>query len=170
LKDGHPSRRSGLVTALLLLAGAIVVAIGITFRMADLHVQTVLSGSMRPTLSPGDLAITEGVPTSSLRVGDVIVFVPPNETSPVIHRIASLDGDVLTTKGDANNTPDPWRLALANQTEYRLVLVIPFLGWLTDLQRPALLAAGLLMGLALLRELSKEVRTRRTRPQPQSQS
>ena len=170
MKGGHPNLRSRLVTALFVLAGAAVLAIGITFRMADLHVQTVLSGSMRPTLSPGDLAMTEGVPTSSLRVGDVIVFVPPNEASPVIHRIASLDGDVVTTKGDANDAPDPWRLTLASPTEYRLVLVVPFLGWLTDLQRPALLAAGLLMGLALLRELSKEVRTRRSRPQPQSQS
>jgi len=29
---------------------------------------------LRPTMSPGDLAITQGVPMGSLRVGDVIVF------------------------------------------------------------------------------------------------
>ena len=168
--DGHGSRRTRAVTWLLLAACGALAAGGFAFRMADLHVQRVLSGSMRPTLAPGDLAVTQGVPMTSLRVGDVIVFVPTGETSPLIHRIASLDGNVVTTKGDANGAADPWRLTLRSQTQYRLVLVVPLVGWLTDLQRPALLAAGLLLGLALLRELSKEVRTRRARPRPQPQA
>jgi hypothetical protein len=53
---------------------------------------------------------------------------------------------------------------------YRLVAVVPFIGWLTELQRPALIAAGLLLGLAVLLELSKAVNARRkkTRFAPQS--
>ena len=129
--------------------------------MADFHVQTVLSGSMRPTLSPGDLAITQGVPTNSLRVGDVIVFTPPTETQAVIHRIASRDGDVITTKGDANNVADPWHVTLQGATGYRLVFVLPYLGWLTELRSAALIAAGLIVALLILLEIRKGVGARK---------
>jgi signal peptidase I len=166
-RAGHASR---FITALLLSAGLAILAAGISFRLAGLHLQTVLSGSMRPTMSPGDLAVTQSVPIGSLRVGDVIVFIPPHETQPVIHRIASRQGDVITTKGDANGVADPWHVRLQGATGNRLVFVVPFLGWLPELQRPALLLAGLLMGLAILLELRKEVtaRTKRSRPEPQS--
>jgi signal peptidase I len=134
---------------------------GIGFRVADFHVQTVLSGSMRPTLSPGDLAITQGVPIGSLRVGDVVVFTPPTETQQVIHRIASREGDVITTKGDANSVADPWRVTLQGATGYRLVLVVPYLGWLTELRSAALIAAGLIVALLILLEIRKGVGARK---------
>lgn len=161
MKDGRISRQSRLVTVLLLAVGVFVLAGGVGFRMADLHVQTVLSGSMRPTISPGDLAITQGVPTSSLRVGDVIVFTPPNETQAVLHRIASRQGDVVTTKGDANSVADPWHASLTEATSYRLVFVVPYLGWLTELRSAALVAAGLLVALLILLELRKGVDARK---------
>jgi len=164
MKDGRTSRRSRLFNnGLLVVAGVAVLAGGIAFRMADLHVQPVLSGSMRPTVSPGDLAVTEGVPTSSLRVGDVIVFMPPDGSKPVLHRIASLEGDVITTKGDANTVADPWRVTLAGATHYRMVFVVPFVGWLTQLRGTALVAAGLIVALLILLELRKGVGNRRAR-------
>jgi signal peptidase len=129
--------------------------------MADFHVQTGLSGSMRPTLSPGDLAITQGVPLSSLRVGDVVVFTPPNETQAVIHRVTSLKGDVITTKGDANRVSDSWRVTLQGATQYRLAFVVPYLGWLTELRSAALIAAGLIVALLILLEIRKGVGARR---------
>jgi signal peptidase I len=160
-----------LLTSLIVALGVVAVGIGILVFVANLHFQTVTSGSMRPTVSPGDMAITEAVPASSLRVGDVIVFFPPgNSTEPVMHRIVSLDNGVITTRGDANNVDDAWQVTLSGTTAYRLVAVVPFLGWLTELQRPALIVAGLLVGLAILLELRKGVRGRTTKarsePQP----
>jgi signal peptidase len=153
------------VTGLLVAAAATVIAAVVTFHVADLHLQTVLTGSMRPTVSPGDVAVTQGVPMASLRVGDAIAFYPPGQTTPVLHRIRSLGttaaGIEITTRGDANSVNDPWLATLHGPTAYRLVAVVPFIGWLTELQRPALLAAGLLLGLAVLLELRKEVRARR---------
>jgi signal peptidase len=154
-------KRRRLVDVVLVTAGAVVLAAGIGFRVADFHVQTVLSGSMRPTMSPGDLAITQGVPTNSLRVGDVIVFTPPTETQAVIHRIASRDGDVITTKGDANNVADPWSVTLQGSIAYRLVFVVPYLGWLTELRSAALIAAGLIVALLILLEIRKGVGARK---------
>ena len=154
-------KRRRIVDVVLVTAGALVLAAGIGFRVADFHVQTVLSGSMRPTLSPGDLAITQGVPLSSLRVGDVVVFTPPNETQAVIHRIASREGDVITTKGDANNVADPWSVTLQGATQYRLVFVVPYLGWLTELRSAGLIVAGLCVALLILLEIRKGVGARR---------
>ena len=158
---GRPSRRSRVVTGLMLLAGVGILAGGIAFRMSGFHVQTVLSGSMRPTISPGDLAITQGVPVSSLSVGNVIVFTPPTQSTPVLHRIASLDGDVITTKGDANSVADPWHLTLQGATQYRLVFVVPYLGWLTELRSAALIGAGLIVALLILLEVRKGVGARK---------
>lgn len=155
------TRRSRLATGIMVAAGVAVLLLGIGFRAADLHAQTVLSGSMRPTVSPGDLVIVQGVPVDSVREGDVIVFAPPDGSRPVLHRVASREGDVLTTKGDANSVVDPWRIRLAGTTGYRLVFVVPLLGWLTQLRGVALIAAGLIVGLLLLQEIRKEVRARR---------
>jgi signal peptidase len=154
-------KRRRIVDVVLVTAGALVLAAGIGFRMADFHVQTVLSGSMRPTLSPGDLAITQGVPMGSLRVGDVIVFTPPTETQSVIHRIASRQGDVITTKGDANSVADPWHVTLQGATGYRLVFVVPYLGWLIELRSLALVGAGLIVAVLILLEIWKGVGARR---------
>jgi signal peptidase len=156
------SRRSQVITGLMVVAAVAILAGGIAFRLGDFHVQTVVSGSMRPTISPGDLAITQGVPTASLQVGDVIVFTPPAESEPVIHRIASLDGDVITTKGDANRVADSWRLTLQGGTQYRLAFVVPLLGWLMELRRVALVAAGLVLALSVLLEIRKGVGARRS--------
>jgi len=160
-----------LLTSLIVALGVVAVGIGILVLVANLHFQTVTSGSMRPTISPGDVAVTQAVPVSSLKVGDVIVFYPPGVTSePVMHRIVSLENGAIKTRGDANNVDDPWQVTLTGTTAYRMVAVVPFLGWLIELQRPALIVAGLLVGLAILLELRKEVRGRNTKarsePQP----
>ena len=160
-----------LLTSLIVALGVVAVGIGILVLVANLHFQTVTSGSMRPTISPGDVAVTEAVSVSSLKVGDVIVFYPPGVTAePVMHRIVSLDNGLIKTRGDANNVDDPWQVTLRGTTAYQMVAVVPFLGWLTELQRPALVVAGLLVGLAILLELRKEVRGRKTKarsePQP----
>lgn len=171
-----PDRRRGwlsrLLTGAIVVAGALILVAGVAMRVADLRLQTVLSNSMRPTAAAGDLAVTQGVPAGSIRVGDVVAFIPPNGTRTVMHRVASLDGDVITTKGDANPVADPWHVALTGPIAYRLVAVVPFVGWLTELQRPAFLLAGLLVTLEVLLWLAKEVRartTRRSAPQPQPQ-
>lgn len=170
MQEGHASRRSRFITGLLLAVGVAILAGGIAFRMAGLHIQTVLSGSMRPTMSPGDLAITQEVPIGSLRVADAVVFIPPTETQPVLHRITSRVGDVITTKGDANSVADPWHVTLQGATAFRLVFVVPFLGWLTELQRPVLLLAGLVAVMAVLLEVRKGVRARTKPSVPETQT
>ena len=62
----------------------------------------VLSGSMEPAMSVGDLIIvSESAPYTE---GDVVVFQSGNML--VVHRVTAIDGDSVTTQGDANNTAD----------------------------------------------------------------
>jgi signal peptidase I len=156
------------LTSLIVGLSVIAVGLGILVFFANLHFQTVTSGSMRPTVSPGDVAITQSVPVDSLQVGDIIVFYPPGTTQAVMHRIVSLENGVIKTRGDANSVEDSWQIKLSGTTAYRMVAVAPFLGWLPELQRPALIGAGLLVGLAVLLELRKEVEARRKKSQPQA--
>lgn len=94
----------------------------------------VLSGSMRPAMQPGDVAVTQRVPVSDLRVRDVVVFHPPNEGErQTVHRIVKLtvkDGTTsITTWGDANLIADPAVSSLKGSTAYRMVRVVPLLGY-----------------------------------------
>lgn len=149
--------RSRALTTTLVALGAFVAVAGITIRLAGLHFDTVLSGSMRPAMSPGDVAVTQAVPIDELHVGDAIAFYPPGRTDAVLHRITSLDDGGITTRGDANPVDDPWTVTLVGPTAHRLVAVVPLLGHLVELRQPALLIAGLLIGLATLRALRREV-------------
>ena len=160
-----------LLTVLIVALGVVAVGIGILVLVAGLHFQVVTSGSMRPTISPGDMAVTQAVPVSSLKVGDVIVFYPPGVTSePVMHRIVSLENGLIKTRGDANNVDDSWQVTLKGTTAYRMVAVVPFIGWLIELQRPALIVAGLLVVLAILLEIRKGVRGRRAKARSEPQT
>lgn len=62
----------------------------------------VLSGSMRPEITEDDLVFVTR-PTE-LKVGDVVLYNTGG--SNVLHRIIKIDGDMITTQGDNNNTPD----------------------------------------------------------------
>ena len=62
----------------------------------------VLSGSMEPTLSTGDLIIVKE--TTEFNVNDVVVYQDGH--SLVVHRIIAVDGENITTQGDANNAAD----------------------------------------------------------------
>jgi signal peptidase I len=159
-----------LTNTALLVIGLAIFAAGIAFRLADVRFAVVLSNSMQPTFSAGDLVVTRPVAVAALQAGDVIAFLPPGSTRPLMHRIAAIADGVMTTRGDANPVSDPWQLHLAGPTANRLVAVVPYVGWLTELQRPALLLAGALLGLLIVLELGKEVGKRlgRHRTQPQA--
>lgn len=62
----------------------------------------VLSGSMEPEFSEGDLIVVKE--TNKYNENDIVVFQDGNAL--VVHRIINIDGETITTKGDANKTAD----------------------------------------------------------------
>lgn len=68
----------------------------------------VMSGSMTPTLRPGDVVATRPLGAAAVRDGDVIVFDDPGRPGRVlIHRVVRHNADgSLVTQGDANTSTD----------------------------------------------------------------
>ncbi len=64
---------------------------------------TVLTGSMQDTLQVGDSIIVKKV--DKYKVGDIVTY--KKGKSYVTHRIVKIDGNKITTKGDANMQSDP---------------------------------------------------------------
>lgn len=88
---------------------------------------TVLSGSMEPELSVGDLIVVKKQET--YKENDVVVYQDGNML--VVHRIIDIEEETMTTKGDANNTNDqPVSLELVKGS---VVLSVPFIGSVVNL-------------------------------------
>jgi signal peptidase I len=118
LEDETTSRKSfrqrlrGL-TSWAIYIGIIILIIVFTPRILSWALGTqypmaaVTSSSMWPTLKKGDLVFLKGVDKpEDLRVGDIIGF-ELDDGGFAIHRVFDIDGDRITTKGDANGEPDP---------------------------------------------------------------
>lgn len=111
------------LTALLALGTAFAV------RSGQLRCLRVLTGSMTPTIRPGSLVVGTPASGASLRVGEIIMFLPPAPYGapggdPIVHRVASIseqDGaPIIRTKGDDNPAVDPWKLDGSRTTFARL--------------------------------------------------
>jgi len=124
----------GPVTALVLLP----IGLGLQRYVVSGH-------SMAGGIDRGSVVFERVVPVSDLRVGDVITYRPPASTGiegRVTHRIVDIDPAGITTKGDANARPDPWRLEPEGPTLPRVAFTVPWVGYayLVALQPHAQLA------------------------------
>jgi signal peptidase I len=72
------------------------------------HPYVILTGSMGPNIESGDIVLSSPDPQTDQLLGRVVVFEDPNKPGHVLtHRVIAVNGDgTLTTKGDANPTPD----------------------------------------------------------------
>ena len=91
----------------------------------------IASGSMTPTLNPGDIVIIISVPPQTIKIGDIIQYYTADMM--VIHRVTDTytagGKRWLITKGDANTEPDD----PVNQDQVigKSVFTIPQLGWVS---------------------------------------
>ena len=102
----------------------------------------VLSGSMEPELSVGDLLIV--VKDNNYSEGEVIVF--QTSRTAVVHRIVSIDGDSIITQGDANNVVDD-PISFSN-IKGKVLFSIPFVGNIINVIKTPI-GTVILLGLAL---------------------
>lgn len=97
----------------------------------DYQWRTVVTGSMRPAIEPGDVILAAPL-TEAAQVGDVVVFADPSGDRDIVHRISGFDDDgMVITKGDANNGVDPWALAPEELTG-SVVFQVPKVGFLVE--------------------------------------
>ncbi len=134
---------------LLILAVVVGMVLGL-WRFAVID-----TGSMRPTLNPGDVAVLTSEPTADLRKGQIVAFHPPGEPHlTVTHRAVSVEhikhGVIFQTKGDANNARDAWRAQISGNTVWHEDFKLPKLGYLAVWSQQRLARFGLLSLIVIL--------------------
>ena len=107
---------------------ALVVPTALGFRSL-----TVMSGSMEPTMSTGDLVLVRRISPLDARVDDVISFMDPDDPSRLItDRVREIHVQdrqvVIVTKGDANTSVERWGID-ADGTLGRVEVDLPLLGY-----------------------------------------
>jgi signal peptidase len=123
----------GIEALLLVCVGlAALVILGTAFNRCRLDV--VLSGSMAPTLGPGDVILAVSEPDSQVSAGQVLAFHPPSDPNiVVVHRVIQVirhDNQVeIRTQGDGNNAPDVWTAILQGTSAWRVSWVLPSAGY-----------------------------------------
>jgi signal peptidase I len=104
----RPAAVYRVVVAAVLVALAGLVVLALAPRLVGFSGHVVVSGSMEPRLSPGDVVLTRPVLPQDLEPGQVLLFPDPEGVDRlVLHRLVSFDerGD-LVTRGDANQSND----------------------------------------------------------------
>jgi len=118
-------------TALLVVLLAVVAVVGA--GAAGFRLMAVRTGSMRPTLQPGDVIVSRYEPAARLRRGDVVTFPDPGLAAMVTHRVVSVrvEGSsvLVTTKGDANATGETWRVPGSKRIARKVFRVPSLSGW-----------------------------------------
>lgn len=117
-----------LVTVTVLLAVLLVGA-----RVMGLQVFHVLSGSMEPTYSTGDLLYVKPVQATQVKEGDAITFVLNEKLVVATHRVVAIDQEnsCFYTKGDALDHWDEAPVHFNNLIGVP-VFSIPLLGYVSN--------------------------------------
>lgn len=121
-------------------------------RLVGLQVFNVISGSMEPTYSVGDLLYVKAVDPDSVEVGDPITFVLNEDLVVATHRVVAIDSEnrQFTTKGDANQTEDAAPVHFNNLIGVP-VFAIPLLGYVSAyIQSPPGMYVAIGFGVLLL--------------------
>lgn len=113
----------------------------------------VLSGSMEPTFSEGTLLIIKEA--KETKVGEIVVYQADEEL--IVHRVVSVEGDIIVTKGDANAVCDrPFR---DSALRGKVIAWIPHAGVIANaLENVVLVITALILVTVVVRRIrNKEI-------------
>ena len=140
------------VTTVLVVLVVIFAVFLMGSRLVGLQVFHVISPSMEPTYSVGDLIYVKTVDPDSVKVGDPITFVLNEDLVVATHRVVAIDGEnrQFTTKGDANQNEDAAPVHFNNLIGVP-VFAIPLLGYVSAyIQSPPGMYIAIGFGVVLL--------------------
>ena len=140
------------VTTFLVVAIVIFALFLMGSRLVGLQVFNVISSSMEPTYSVGDLLYVKTVDPDSVKVGDPITFVLNEDLVVATHRVVKVDAQnrLFTTKGDANSSEDAAPVHFNNLIGVP-VFAIPLLGYVSAyIQNPPGMYVAIALSAVLL--------------------
>lgn len=122
-------RAMGLVAVLALGALALSLVVPLAFGARPF---TVLTSSMEPAISAGDVVVEERISPLDAGIGDVVTFKDHADQDRLItHRVQAVrrDGPFLwfVTRGDANNASERWRISAGGDLG-RVLYRVPLVG------------------------------------------
>lgn len=141
-----------IVTTVLVVLVVIFAIFLMGSRLIGLQVFNVVSGSMEPNYSVGDLIYVKTVDPESVQVGDPITFVLNEDLVVATHRVTAIDSEnrQFTTKGDVNKTDDAAPVHFNNLIGVP-VFAIPLLGYVSEfIQHPPGMYIAIAFGVLLL--------------------
>ncbi|MBI4188749.1 MAG: signal peptidase I [Chloroflexi bacterium] len=148
-----------LITAVLVI---IIAGLAFLHFSPDYGIYVVRSGSMTPAIRTGDIIITgprNGFLQSEIEPGTVITYQHGKDL--ITHRVQSIDGDKIVTRGDALEEADPWQVVISDVRGIYL-FKLPYIGYLPYFIRTKLgwfllilLPAAVLVAL-LVKDIIKE--------------
>lgn len=154
---------------LIVAAAAVMVVITLVAPRLGYHIHPVLSGSMEPALKVGGVILTDVVPLEQVTKGDIITY--RHEDQRITHRVTSVetkDGKIVfQTKGDANESADPYAVSMKGEEVPKVIYYVPFFGFLAAFMNNKvnfLLTIGVTSAILLalyFRDIWREVRGRR---------
>lgn len=172
MKEKQEKKHSALIRRLALAILGILLGLNVYFASArnlagnrlpmpfGFGVAVVLSGSMEPELSVNDIIFVRE--SESYDINDIVVYDSGRDM--IVHRITDINGDTLTTKGDANNIPDDQ--ISADAVRGKVVFSIPYAGVVVKALRSPVGVIVIILTAVLLTEGSfrrkKESDERRT--------
>lgn len=152
-------------TARAVVVGLAGVAVALALVLLGLKLSgwqtlTVLTGSMRPGIVPGQAIVVSPMAASEIAPGQVITFRRPHATTgTVTHRVQRVerltDGRLsVTTKGDANPVGETWQIRGDGRVGLHRATLPPVGGSIGNVVagpgRPYLLGATVLLGTVLV--------------------
>lgn len=154
------ARAAARVVAVVLAVAVVALALVLLgLKLAGWQTLTVLTGSMRPSIAPGQSIVVSPMPAAEIVPGQVITFRRPQSTGTVTHRVQRIerrpDGRLsVTTKGDANPAGETWQIRAGGRVG-RLRATLPAVGGaigsvVAGPGRPYLLGAAVLIGTVLV--------------------
>ena len=162
----------GWVTCVML--GLVIAGLLFIKLSGEYKIYLVRSGSMAPAIETGDVVVigpVNGPVNSGLWPGKIVTYVsgqitPGKSLVMTTHRLLSIDGEVLTVKGDANEAAD--KPILRGQVTGVYLFKIPYVGYINAFvhTRKGWLVTVILPAMALIGLLAKDIIKEAFKPEP----
>ena len=97
----------GKLLLTFVVVGALIVILFLMplLQRTPLPFVVVMSGSMEPSLKPGDLLVIKGIKRKKPEIGDIVVYNSRKQGMLIVHRVVDIEDSkgnrVFFTKGDA---------------------------------------------------------------------